>query len=78
MPDIQISLAHGPEREECYRLIYEVFCDEMGIMRGDADHQSRIIRDHGLEVSHVLAARMDGRWSHCKIRRSACRRRRGS
>lgn len=60
MPNIEISLAQQEDREECYRLIYEIFCDEMGIMRGDADHRNRIIRDHGLEVPHVLAARMDG------------------
>ena len=60
MSDIRISLATAEQREACYRLIYEIFCEEMGIMRQDADHQSRIVRDEGLAVTHVLHAEING------------------
>jgi len=60
MAEILISLANEEQRERCYQLIYEIFCGEMGIMRGDADHQSRIVRDEGCEVTHVLQAQING------------------
>ncbi len=59
MPETMISLANAEQREACYRLIYEIFCAEMGILRGDADHHSRIVRDEGVDVSHVLCAQVN-------------------
>ena len=60
LSEILISLADIEQRQACYRLIYEIFCEEMGIMREDADHQNRIVRDRELDVSHVLHAQVGG------------------
>jgi GNAT superfamily N-acetyltransferase len=57
---ISISLANAEQRDACYQLIYDVFCTEMGIMRGDADHQRGIVRDEGVDVSLVFHAELDG------------------
>ena len=60
MAEIVISLANQQQREECYRLAYEIFCLEMGTMREYADHEARQIRDEAIEASHVLHGQADG------------------
>lgn len=60
MADIQVSPATPEEREECFRLAYEVFCEEMGVMREEADHERRILKDEVIDRAHLLCARIDG------------------
>jgi hypothetical protein len=58
---IVVSVADTPElREECYRLAYDVFCVEMGTMRGEADHEHRVLRDPAIEAAAVFHAQVDG------------------
>ena len=57
---IRISVATGEEREKCYGLAYEVFCEEMGALLQEADQDRRIVKDDAIEKAHLLCARMDG------------------
>lgn len=57
---IVITEATPAQRPACCRLIYEIFCEEMGIMRGDANHERRIVSDIDLDGSQVLRAEVDG------------------
>jgi hypothetical protein len=60
MAEIVIKIANEQERQECYGLAYEVFCEEMGTMREDADHERRIVVDEAIAKSHLLHATVDG------------------
>lgn len=60
MSAIEVRLAGPQEREACYRLAYEIFCEEMGTMRELADHQRRLLQDELIAKAHVLAAFADG------------------
>jgi predicted GNAT family N-acyltransferase len=63
MAEIVVSLANEEQREECYRLAYEIFCGEMGTMREDADHERGLLRDDAIEAAHVLHGQVDGELS---------------
>jgi hypothetical protein len=57
MQDIRIVPAvTAEERESCYRLAYEIFCEEMGTMRDVADHGRRIARDELIEGARLFRA----------------------
>jgi GNAT superfamily N-acetyltransferase len=60
MGGIQVSPAGAEAREQCYRLAYEIFCEEMGALRESADHGLRMVRDAAIEKAHLLCARIDG------------------
>ncbi len=60
MPEILIKIANEEERQACYGLAYEVFCEEMGTLREDADHEKRIVVDDAIARSHLLYATVDG------------------
>lgn len=57
MRDIRVLPAETEaEREACYRLAYEVFCEEMGTMRDVADHARRIACDDLIRPARLLRA----------------------
>ncbi len=60
MPEITVSLANPEQLQACYRLAYQVFCQEMGTMREDADHERGILCDEAILRSKVLCAEVDG------------------
>ncbi len=60
MSRIEVGLAGPRERESCYRLAYDIFCEEMGTMRDLADHGRRLLQDELIARAHVLCAHVDG------------------
>jgi len=57
MDEIRVLPAEtAAEREACYRLAYEIFCEEMGTMRDVADHARRIACDDLIRQARLLRA----------------------
>lgn len=56
MPEFVIGPATPEQRLECERLVYEVYCEEMGILHQDADPERRAIRYGEFERAHILCA----------------------
>jgi GNAT superfamily N-acetyltransferase len=60
MGKVLTGVAEGVRREACYRLGYEVFCEEMGTLHDVADHDTRMLRDEVIQGAEVLYAEVDG------------------
>jgi GNAT superfamily N-acetyltransferase len=56
MTESLVTVATEEQRALCDRLAYEVYCEEMGILREDADHEHRVVRSTLLDQCHVLCA----------------------
>lgn len=57
LDDIRILPAETEaERESCYRLAYEIFCEEMGTMQESADHARRMVRDEAIGRARLYRA----------------------
>jgi GNAT superfamily N-acetyltransferase len=57
---VDVGIATAEDREACYRLAYEVFCEEVGYHRDKADHENRRLEDATYRQAEVLVARVDG------------------
>ena len=60
MTHVEINVANVEEREACYRLAYEIYCEEVGSLREQADHANRTLRDPMVESADLISARIDG------------------
>lgn len=60
MGGVRTGIASEEQRDDCYRLAYEVFYEEMGTLADVADHDARILRDPLIEQAEVLCATVDG------------------
>ena len=56
MSKVSVALATESQREQCYRLAYDVFVTELGTMSEVADHERGVLRDDMIEHAELLCA----------------------